>query len=390
MSTEPDARIIIDKLLREADWVMPGEDQPPNVTTEIKNDAGEADYVLLDSDGFPLCAVEAKRSTRSPLVGKEQARGYAESLRCRFILLSNSLSHYLWDLEQGSPFVIDKFPSQKQLEMRKNGFNPPINEHEDIHDDYVTLTQYPNYSKDPDYLDDNRKQDFINKNKLKFLRDYQLAAVHAVQDSIKAAGGAATREMHGELANLRRRSLRLTRRDVDSVRCLLSHCGVGQVDAPQEADHICASLVARGDCWGCLSEDTDMFALGCPRVLKTLSLVQGTLTLCDWDGARRGLGISQDEFRILCAAAGTDYGPGVSCLDLEGAWRAWTEWNKSPGGEPLTTRLADSEEGAAELSVAAAALRPATSLPPIQQGAQNVARTRSYLSRFGIVFCPPD
>ena len=186
MSTEPDARIIIDKLLREADWVMPGEDQPPNVTTEIKNDAGEADYVLLDSDGFPLCAVEAKRSTKSPLVGKEQARGYAESLRCRFILLSNSLSHYLWDLEQGSPFVIDKFPSQKQLEMRKNGFNPPINEHEDIHDDYVTLTQYPNYSKDPDYLDDNRKQDFINKNKLKFLRDYQLAAVHAVQDSIKA------------------------------------------------------------------------------------------------------------------------------------------------------------------------------------------------------------
>jgi len=217
-----------------------------------------------------------------------------------------------------------------------------------------------------------------------------LDAYRALQDSIKAAGGAATREMHGELANLRRRSLRLTRRDVDSVRCLLSHCGVGQVDAPQEADHICASLVARGDCWGCLSEDTDMFALGCPRVLKTLSLVQGTLTLCDWDGARRGLGISQDEFRILCAAAGTDYGPGVSCLDLEGAWRAWTEWNKSPGGEPLTTRLADSEEGAAELSVAAAALRPATSLPPIQQGAQNVARTRSYLSRFGIVFCPPD
>ena len=61
MSTEPDARIIIDKLLREASWIMPGEDQPPNVTTEIKNDAGEADYVLLDSKGFPLCAIEAKR-----------------------------------------------------------------------------------------------------------------------------------------------------------------------------------------------------------------------------------------------------------------------------------------------------------------------------------------
>ena len=185
MSTEPDARIIIDKLLREAGWIMPGEDQPPNVTTEIKNDAGEADYVLLDSKGFPLCAIEAKRSAKSPLVGKEQARGYADSLKCRFILLSNSIQHYLWDLDQGSPFVIEQFPSQAQLEMRKNEFNPPIDEYEEIENDYVTLTQFPKYRQHPDYLDKENKEDFINKNKLKFLRDYQLNAVHAVQKGIK-------------------------------------------------------------------------------------------------------------------------------------------------------------------------------------------------------------
>lgn len=185
MSTEPDARIIIDKLLREAGWIMPGEDQPPNVTTEIKNDAGEADYILLDSRGFPLCAIEAKRSAKSPLVGKEQARGYADSLKCRFILLSNSIQHYLWDLDQGSPFVIEQFPSQAQLEMRKNEFNPPIDEHEEIENDYVTLTQFPKYKQHPDYLNEENKEDFINKNKLKFLRDYQLNAVHAVQNGIK-------------------------------------------------------------------------------------------------------------------------------------------------------------------------------------------------------------
>ncbi len=185
MSTEPDARIIIDKILREAGWIMPGEDQPPNVTTEIKNDAGEADYVLLDSKGFPLCAIEAKRSAKSPLIGKEQARGYADSLKCRFILLSNSIQHYLWDLEQGSPFVIEQFPSQAQLEMRKNEFNPPIDEDEKIENDYVTLTQFPKYKEHPDFLDKENKEDFIKKNKLKFLRDYQLNAVHAVQRGIK-------------------------------------------------------------------------------------------------------------------------------------------------------------------------------------------------------------
>ena len=185
MSTEPDARIIIDKLLREAGWIMPGEDQAPNVTTEIKNDAGEADYVLLDSKGFPLCAIEAKRSAKSPLVGKEQARGYADSLKCRFILLSNSIQHFLWDLEQGSPFVIEQFPSQAQLEMRKNEFNPPINEHEEIGNDYVALTQFPKYEQHPEYLNADKQEEFITKNKLKFLRDYQLNAVHAVKRGIK-------------------------------------------------------------------------------------------------------------------------------------------------------------------------------------------------------------
>ena len=70
MATEYDARIIIDKLLREAEWIMPGEDQKPNVTTDIKNNAGRADYILLDSRGFPMCTIEAKRSSKSPLIGK--------------------------------------------------------------------------------------------------------------------------------------------------------------------------------------------------------------------------------------------------------------------------------------------------------------------------------
>ena len=93
MSTEADARIIIDKFLRGSGWVMPGETEAPNVKTEIKNDSGDADYILLDSKGFPLCTIEAKRESKSPLVGKEQARGYADSLKCRFIILSNGMLH---------------------------------------------------------------------------------------------------------------------------------------------------------------------------------------------------------------------------------------------------------------------------------------------------------
>ena len=82
--TEANARIVIDKLLRESDWILPGDDGVVNVDTEMQNQSGFADYVLKDENDFPICIIEAKKELVSPLVGKEQARGYAKSLNCRF------------------------------------------------------------------------------------------------------------------------------------------------------------------------------------------------------------------------------------------------------------------------------------------------------------------
>ena len=182
--SEANARIIIDRLLRESDWVLSGDDGVVNVDTEMQNQAGFADYVLKDSSDFPLCIIEAKKELVSPLVGKEQARGYAESLNCRFVILSNGVSHYFWDIEQGSPTVVDIFPSQQQLELRKTNFNPPRQEVEEIGVDYIAQTQLPKFDQNPDYLDERKREDFLRNNKLRLLRDYQLKAVRAVQSSI--------------------------------------------------------------------------------------------------------------------------------------------------------------------------------------------------------------
>ncbi len=40
---------------------------------------------------------------KTPLVGKEQARKYARSQNCRFVILSNGNLHYFWDLDRGNP-----------------------------------------------------------------------------------------------------------------------------------------------------------------------------------------------------------------------------------------------------------------------------------------------
>jgi hypothetical protein len=58
MPNETDARIIIDRLLRDAEWDIEDKAQ---VSTEGTAADGRADYVLKDSRSRPLAVIEAKR-----------------------------------------------------------------------------------------------------------------------------------------------------------------------------------------------------------------------------------------------------------------------------------------------------------------------------------------
>ena len=178
--SEANARIIIDKLLRDSDWVLSGDDGIVNVDTELQNASGFADYVLRDSSDFPLCVIEAKKALVSPLVGKEQARAYAESRNSIRDPLNGVPTTFA--IESGSP-TVRCLPVSTSLELRKNKFNPPRDEVEDIGFDYIANTQLPNFHQHPDYLNEQTRDSHIS-NKLRLLRDYQLRAVKAVQNDI--------------------------------------------------------------------------------------------------------------------------------------------------------------------------------------------------------------
>ncbi len=191
MSKEAQARLKINKLLEESEWVL--VDTPThrcNVRVETKTDTsgnrGFIDYLLLDHKGFPLVVVESKNEDKDPLIGKEQARTYSKSVGARFIILTNSNIHYLWDLERGNPTIINRFPTQKTL-IGYAEYKPKkdLIIKEVVERDYVALTQNPLFSKDPEYINQDTRQDFIHKNNLVFLRPYQLDAIRSVQQSIK-------------------------------------------------------------------------------------------------------------------------------------------------------------------------------------------------------------
>lgn len=204
---EAAARIKINRLLEEAGWrFFDDESGPANIVlepntkiTETQIDAlgqdfetvknGYIDFLLLDRDGRPLIVLEAKSEGKNPLSAKEQARRYAREQNARFVILSNGNIHYLWDLQQGNPSVITKFPSPDAIKDH-HAFQPDPHRlaAEPVETDFIALTQMPNYASEAGWKSEAERPTFVDKSKLRFLRGYQRRAVQSVQRAVK--GGA--------------------------------------------------------------------------------------------------------------------------------------------------------------------------------------------------------
>src|ERR1700730_8992192 len=199
---EATARIKINKLLENADWrFFAGTKGPANIqlepsvtlTEQSLDELGQNfekatkgfDFLLLNEKGFPFIVLEAKAEDKSPLVGKEQARIYAKSQNCRFVILSNGNLHYFWDLERGNPYVITAFPTPTSISgYQKTAPNPKRLIEEVVEDDYVVLTQRPGYAIEAAWKNESERPRFIEVNGLRLLRHYQKKAVYAIQQAV--------------------------------------------------------------------------------------------------------------------------------------------------------------------------------------------------------------
>jgi type I restriction enzyme, R subunit len=76
------SRHVIEELWLPADPVM-AEPPPRRLRAEF------VDYALMTPDGRPIAIVEAKKSSRDPLVGERQAADYADRIKA-------SIPSYSW------------------------------------------------------------------------------------------------------------------------------------------------------------------------------------------------------------------------------------------------------------------------------------------------------
>ncbi|QQG65451.1 type I restriction endonuclease subunit R [Desulfobulbus oligotrophicus] len=81
-----------------------------------------SDYVLLGKNGKPLAVVEAKKTSKDPALGREQAKQYCYNIQKQlggelpFCFYTNGHEHYFWDLGNYPPRKIVGFPTRDDLE----------------------------------------------------------------------------------------------------------------------------------------------------------------------------------------------------------------------------------------------------------------------------------
>ena len=128
--------------------------------------------------------------------------------------------------------------------------------------------------------------------------------IHELQDSDIYAD---TLKLEDELNELKKKCIKISFKTTETVKELMKLMGVTYFHADGEADELCAKLVLKKYAWAVLSEDMDMFVYGCPRVLRYLSLVNGSVIMYDFRHILKILKMTQTQFREICVLSGTDY-----------------------------------------------------------------------------------
>lgn len=116
---------LIDLMLHDAGWDINNKDlvsieYPLKDHKEIGKN-GYADYVLFDKKSKPIAVIEAKKTSVDPIIGRQQAVEYANTLERNFgirpvIFYTNGYEIFMWDDNYSTPRQIWGFYTLNDLE----------------------------------------------------------------------------------------------------------------------------------------------------------------------------------------------------------------------------------------------------------------------------------
>ena len=185
-----------------------------------------------------------------------------------------------------------------------------IGENRLIEQFYLMISVFREYNIIPIFVFDGaapieKKELLKERREKKIQAEEKYNEIRSQMSEIKDADEKADMEL--ELVKLKKEFVRVRDTDIKMVKNLLTHSGITWTEALGEADVLCAELVVSGKAYACLSEDMDMFAYGCDRVLRHLSLSKHTVLNYDLKEILAQIEMTMCEFRQVLVLSGTDY-----------------------------------------------------------------------------------
>jgi len=115
------------------------------------------------------------------------------------------------------------------------------------------------------------------------------------------------KKWNNQIQYFKRQLIKINDSHIQYAKQIIDAFGLQYIVAEGEADRLCSQLVLYGEAWACLSDDMDMFAYGCPRVLRCLDLTMKYAHLYDLPQILTDLSMNMTNFRQLIVMSGTDY-----------------------------------------------------------------------------------
>jgi len=109
------------------------------------------------------------------------------------------------------------------------------------------------------------------------------------------------------LQKLKNQFIRVSQLDTEDVKQLMLTMNVQFIQAPHEADELCARFMLTKQADACISDDMDMLVHGCSHVIRDINLENQTANMYDLETIVYSLGLSYDTFKQICVVSGTDY-----------------------------------------------------------------------------------
>ena len=134
------------------------------------------------------------------------------------------------------------------------------------------------------------------------------------------------KKVEEELERLSKQSIKVTETDILNIKAFLTLVKVPYFDAELEAETTCVDLCKQGKVDFVISEDSDVFAYGCPLTIKDLNTSDGKCLAIVYDDIINSLEMTESTFLDFCIMCGCDYNSNIPLIGSKKAFSFMKEY----------------------------------------------------------------